>query len=203
MQRARDAAVAAHVENRSALRDQVGLERLGQECRRGEVDGDRSLPPLTRQLFESELLADARVVDEQAHRALLLRDIRHRLHILESLEVGAHADRLTSERGGQPHRLGSVSLPAAVAENHAIATLGRFKHESAANPARPAGHDRERRCQSFTNSWRGKSANTPCPVSVTRKQSLSPKPQPSIHIDRKSTRLNSSHSQISYAVFCL
>src|SRR3989475_6264128 len=24
-----------------------------------------------------------------------------------------------------------------------------------------------------------------------------------IHIDRKSTRLNSSHSQISYAVFCL
>src|SRR2546427_5567637 len=26
---------------------------------------------------------------------------------------------------------------------------------------------------------------------------------PSLHIDRKSTRLNSSHSQISYAVFCL
>src|SRR2546428_7319301 len=26
---------------------------------------------------------------------------------------------------------------------------------------------------------------------------------PSIHIDRKSTRLNSSHDQISYAVFCL
>src|SRR2546430_5873767 len=26
---------------------------------------------------------------------------------------------------------------------------------------------------------------------------------PLIHIDRKSTRLNSSHSQISYAVFCL
>src|SRR5688572_32515994 len=26
---------------------------------------------------------------------------------------------------------------------------------------------------------------------------------PSEHVDRKSTRLNSSHSQISYAVFCL
>src|SRR2546430_5619957 len=30
--------------------------------------------------------------------------------------------------------------------------------------------------------------------------SFTPQPQP---IDRKSTRLNSSHSQISYAVFCL
>src|SRR6266567_5285424 len=28
-------------------------------------------------------------------------------------------------------------------------------------------------------------------------------PPPSCHRDRKSTRLNSSHSQISYAVFCL
>src|SRR2546430_2891015 len=27
--------------------------------------------------------------------------------------------------------------------------------------------------------------------------------QPNLHRDRKSTRLNSSHSQISYAVFCL
>src|SRR5688572_32196100 len=27
--------------------------------------------------------------------------------------------------------------------------------------------------------------------------------QPPTHLDRKSTRLNSSHSQISYAVFCL
>src|SRR2546430_9566194 len=29
------------------------------------------------------------------------------------------------------------------------------------------------------------------------------KTQPKLHEDRKSTRLNSSHSQISYAVFCL
>src|SRR5256886_9619013 len=31
-------------------------------------------------------------------------------------------------------------------------------------------------------------------------RTLSPRPP---HVDRKSTRLNSSHSQISYAVFCL
>src|SRR2546430_4972558 len=30
-----------------------------------------------------------------------------------------------------------------------------------------------------------------------------PRPRPSSSPDRKSTRLNSSHSQISYAVFCL
>src|SRR2546430_11409498 len=30
-----------------------------------------------------------------------------------------------------------------------------------------------------------------------------PPPSPPCRIDRKSTRLNSSHSQISYAVFCL
>src|SRR2546430_6530477 len=29
------------------------------------------------------------------------------------------------------------------------------------------------------------------------------RPQDRLHADRKSTRLNSSHSQISYAVFCL
>src|SRR5688572_32043230 len=30
-----------------------------------------------------------------------------------------------------------------------------------------------------------------------------PRPQVTVRTDRKSTRLNSSHSQISYAVFCL
>src|SRR2546430_12136870 len=37
-------------------------------------------------------------------------------------------------------------------------------------------------------------------VGVTSSSSVSP---PSSSVDRKSTRLNSSHSQISYAVFCL
>src|SRR5205823_11392777 len=80
MQGARDAAVAAHVEDRAALRDEVGFERLGQEGWRGEVDRDRSVPALTRQLFERELLADARIVDEQAHLTLLARSIDHRVH---------------------------------------------------------------------------------------------------------------------------
>src|SRR2546430_13405187 len=44
------------------------------------------------------------------------------------------------------------------------------------------GHDPHRRC--FKGSWQMRLANTQ-------------------HEDRKSTRLNSSHSQISYAVFCL
>src|SRR5688572_32124044 len=40
------------------------------------------------------------------------------------------------------------------------------------------------------------------PATAVRAFSLA-KPQPAVVIDRKSTRLNSSHSQISYAVFCL
>src|SRR2546430_12996696 len=38
---------------------------------------------------------------------------------------------------------------------------------------------------------------------IWRRAELSPEQQPSARPDRKSTRLNSSHSQISYAVFCL
>src|SRR5256886_13262639 len=52
----------------------------------------------------------------------------------------------------------------------------------------------------------------PCPdhgperrrdVSEVRHRSPLPSRRSSAHPDRKSTRLNSSHSQISYAVFCL
>src|SRR2546430_9118691 len=46
-----------------------------------------------------------------------------------------------------------------------------------------------------------------CPVAIVVKQNILPAIQPRRaardHEDRKSTRLNSSHSQISYAVFCL
>src|SRR5579859_1707850 len=45
-------------------------------------------------------------------------------------------------------------------------------------------------------------SSTSKPKRVCQKKSLIP-PIPKITIDRKSTRLNSSHSQISYAVFCL
>src|SRR2546427_5963925 len=39
--------------------------------------------------------------------------------------------------------------------------------------------------------------------SVSAPSSLTSMTRPPINSDRKSTRLNSSHSQISYAVFCL
>src|SRR2546430_8857146 len=46
-------------------------------------------------------------------------------------------------------------------------------------------------------------ASTSAPISAAS-QASTPLPQPiSATQDRKSTRLNSSHSQISYAVFCL
>src|SRR5438477_8708766 len=40
-------------------------------------------------------------------------------------------------------------------------------------------------------------------LSFPLRQSLRKKPQPMCSLDRKSTRLNSSHMSISYAVFCL
>src|SRR2546430_9448432 len=44
----------------------------------------------------------------------------------------------------------------------------------------------------------------PCaPMSASRSAPARSPPAPTCWADRKSTRLNSSHSQISYAVFCL
>src|SRR5256886_9643718 len=46
----------------------------------------------------------------------------------------------------------------------------------------------------------------PKPIAVLRELGVTPAfnvPEPNTWRDRKSTRLNSSHSQISYAVFCL
>src|SRR2546430_7897771 len=49
---------------------------------------------------------------------------------------------------------------------------------------------------------RGEAA--PAPADLCGREKASPTlPQRSAEADRKSTRLNSSHSQISYAVFCL
>src|SRR3712207_8348205 len=62
----------------------------------------------------------------------------------------------------------------------------------------------------------GDAAVVPAPVEVTRSNGttatltenlqgtlLNAGPMPTLHRDRKSTRLNSSHANISYAVFCL
>src|SRR2546430_7846707 len=40
-------------------------------------------------------------------------------------------------------------------------------------------------------------------LAAARNWTLYPPDHPTVRADRKSTRLNSSHSQISYAVFCL
>src|SRR2546430_12656875 len=47
----------------------------------------------------------------------------------------------------------------------------------------------------------GTPGGSPAPVTVRLRPASSPAGRS--HEDRKSTRLNSSHSQISYAVFCL
>src|SRR3712207_7210968 len=41
------------------------------------------------------------------------------------------------------------------------------------------------------------------PGQLLRAEAVQPGPQPHVGGDRKSTRLNSSHANISYAVFCL
>src|SRR2546430_11962900 len=50
---------------------------------------------------------------------------------------------------------------------------------------------------------RGGRPPTPCPPPPAQARPTRRAPGPSVPPDRKSTRLNSSHSQISYAVFCL
>src|SRR5688572_32390199 len=57
---------------------------------------------------------------------------------------------------------------------------------------------RRRRARPFSMRRRRRRCSTSCALySVTHGVPLAP------FLDRKSTRLNSSHSQISYAVFCL
>src|SRR3712207_8495249 len=80
---------------------------------------------------------------------------------------------------------------------------------SSRNPARsdPSNSSTESSASSHSwvstgsRSW-GMSASS-CVSLVLPGASLSPRPRPVTGRDRKSTRLNSSHANISYAVFCL
>src|SRR2546430_5500068 len=54
----------------------------------------------------------------------------------------------------------------------------------------------------YTTLFRS-SASRPTSALVRTLVEVQPEDDPSLKADRKSTRLNSSHSQISYAVFCL
>src|SRR5206468_9228598 len=96
------------------------------------------------QLLEGELLADAGVVDQQAHASPGARRRGQRVHSLEILEVGAHALGLSTQSGGELDRLLRVLLPAAIAEDDVEAAPSRLEHESAPDPARPTGDDRQR-----------------------------------------------------------
>src|SRR2546430_11061004 len=55
----------------------------------------------------------------------------------------------------------------------------------------------------FVIGFVGGSANPQSAPASARPLTPPPRKTPSASVDRKSTRLNSSHSQISYAVFCL
>src|SRR2546429_5818448 len=61
------------------------------------------------------------------------------------------------------------------------------------SPARPAG-----RRAGDGSAWRRRARRRSC---CPPRRRLGP--APSLRLDRKSTRLNSSHGYISYAVFCL
>src|SRR5205085_7569931 len=54
----------------------------------------------------------------------------------------------------------------------------------------------------YTTLFRSRGPQPPRAACASR-QSSRPRAQQRVSRDRKSTRLNSSHSQISYAVFCL
>src|SRR2546430_9610459 len=53
----------------------------------------------------------------------------------------------------------------------------------------------------FRSAWIGPSSAAPAPAPLGRRRAT--RRESPGRLDRKSTRLNSSHSQISYAVFCL
>src|SRR5207249_8167292 len=55
----------------------------------------------------------------------------------------------------------------------------------------------------FTVSYSGSPSNTGAGTRASPVQGVDPYPQHQTIADRKSTRLNSSHVSISYAVFCL
>src|SRR2546430_5229254 len=61
------------------------------------------------------------------------------------------------------------------------------------SPATPVPYSFQQRHRAKMNGSNGRLGTVPCHVSQSR----------FLGEDRKSTRLNSSHSQISYAVFCL
>src|SRR2546430_8589892 len=104
------------------------------------------------------------------------------------------ADNLFRQHG---HRFSTEKLPS----GHASDLSGSYPHRSARNPGsvparRRSGHDARDPSRLERPTQRRGPAAGPSQRPATAAGLRSRE-------DRKSTRLNSSHSQISYAVFCL
>src|SRR5688572_32143523 len=80
----------------------------------------------------------------------------------------------------------------------AVATLTAVNLE---RPMRTASDHASRRAEAMSFSW--STAKTLWIALLAGAAPAGAAPDPGFSLDRKSTRLNSSHSQISYAVFCL
>src|SRR6266498_1042313 len=98
--------------------------------------------------------------------------------------------RCSRSAGGSPATIRSVKV------TPGITTLTRI-------PAGPSSFERVR-VRPWSDALAAAYGPVPgTPSTATPEETLTIRPQPRARIDRKSTRLNSSHVRISYAVFCL
>src|SRR3712207_8377878 len=77
------------------------------------------------------------------------------------------------------------------------ATLFPYTTRFRSLPERPGGHRRRQAVECDLRGVPGRHAGPPGALDGAQREPAS------THQDRKSTRLNSSHANISYAVFCL
>src|SRR5690606_39699320 len=114
----------------------------------------------------------------------------HALPLVGVPEVGLPPPATAVPR---PHRGAAPAAAGAALSAHGELTAGSIRSATAG----PARH-RAGPAAGISRTAPG----APCPTPVGRRR-LPPGPGPAPTRDRKSTRLNSSHVKISYAVFCL
>src|SRR6266567_1770396 len=123
--------------------------------------------------------------------------VRHRPGMLDRLERDRHRGGLG---GADPDR--QPPVPIALREQHEVL---RLRH--VVGPAQPGHGDlyQLRRVAIAARTRPARSAISASSAGPGESAARSPAGSPTLsgRRDRKSTRLNSSHSQISYAVFCL
>src|SRR5688572_14346629 len=140
-------------------------------------------------------------------RTCWMKRSRHALVDQPSTSATATASRCSSV-ARRTHRYLPAATPAAPdsAVAGVVAVLG-WVTAFAVVRARLSFYTPDRRASSnleSTESDREFAAVCECRSVLLRRRELLPADRVAAHVqDRKSTRLNSSHSQISYAVFCL